>query len=171
MTKSIQNERDRRVLELYEKVLEIEQRLIPTGLHVFGRPSNSTEIADLLRMIASFDRPELEIRSLPDLVALSRAAKLMVSGDTGPTHIAAAVGTPVVALFGPTNPGRNGPWDEDDVVVSRYEACGCHYERKCSRDAAHWCLSTITERDTRQAIEARLQRAADRSIAAGRSTS
>jgi magnesium chelatase subunit H len=62
-------ERDRRVLELYEKVLEIEQRLIPTGLHVFGRPSDEAEIADLLRMVASFDRPELGIRSLPDLVA------------------------------------------------------------------------------------------------------
>jgi len=62
-------ERDRRVLELYEKVLEIEQRLIPTGLHVFGRPSDEAEIGDLLRMVASFDRPELGIRSLPDLVA------------------------------------------------------------------------------------------------------
>src|SRR6266478_6635420 len=62
-------ERDRRVLDLYEKVLEIEQRLIPTGLHVFGRPSDEAEIADLLRMVASFDRPELDIRSLPDLVA------------------------------------------------------------------------------------------------------
>lgn len=62
-------ERDRRVLELYEKVLEIEQRLIPTGLHVFGRASDDAEIADLLRMVASFDRPELDVRSLPDLVA------------------------------------------------------------------------------------------------------
>jgi magnesium chelatase subunit H len=62
-------ERDRRVLDLYEKVLEIEQRLIPTGLHVFGRPSDEAEIGDLLRMVASFDRPELGIRSLPDLVA------------------------------------------------------------------------------------------------------
>jgi magnesium chelatase subunit H len=62
-------ERDRRVLELYERVLEIEQRLIPTGLHVFGRASDNAETADLLRMVASFDRPELEVRSLPDLVA------------------------------------------------------------------------------------------------------
>jgi magnesium chelatase subunit H len=62
-------ERDKRVLDLYEKVLEIEQRLIPTGLHIFGRASDKAEIADLLRMVASFDRPELGIRSLPDLVA------------------------------------------------------------------------------------------------------
>jgi magnesium chelatase subunit H len=60
---------DRRALELYEKVLEIEQRLIPTGLHVFGRVSSDAELADLLIMVASFDRPELGIRSLPDLVA------------------------------------------------------------------------------------------------------
>src|SRR6266850_311340 len=63
------DERDRRVLELYEKVLEIEQRLIPTGLHIFGEPPGDRELGDLLRMVASFDRPELGIRSLPDLVA------------------------------------------------------------------------------------------------------
>src|SRR6185369_14921352 len=66
---SVNNERDRRVLELYEKVLEIEQRLIPTGLHVFGQAPDDPELGDLLRMVASFDRPELDIRSLPDLVA------------------------------------------------------------------------------------------------------
>jgi magnesium chelatase subunit H len=70
MTERANNDaRDRRVLELYEKVLEIEQRLIPTGLHVFGRAGNDAEISDLLRMVSSFDRPELQVRSLPDLVA------------------------------------------------------------------------------------------------------
>src|SRR5215210_5086667 len=62
-------DRDKRVLELYEKVLEVEQRLIPTGLHVFGRPSEDHEIIDLLRMVASFDRLELGIRSLTNLIA------------------------------------------------------------------------------------------------------
>ena len=62
-------ERDRRVLELCEQVSEIEARLIPTGLHVFGRASVETERADLLRMVASFDRPEAGARSLPQLVA------------------------------------------------------------------------------------------------------
>ena len=62
-------ERDRRVLKLYDQLSEIEQRLIPTGLHVFGCPSESGERADMLRMIASFDRPEAGARALPDLVA------------------------------------------------------------------------------------------------------
>ena len=62
-------DRDKRVLDLYEQLLEIEQRLIPTGLHVFGRPSQAQEKADVLRLIASFDRPESGARAITDLVA------------------------------------------------------------------------------------------------------
>jgi magnesium chelatase subunit H len=62
-------ERDARVMQLYEQLLEIEQRLIPTGLHIFGRALELQEKADLLRMVASFDRPEHGARSLPALVA------------------------------------------------------------------------------------------------------
>jgi len=62
-------ERDARVMRLYEQLLEIEQRLIPTGLHVFGRAAELHEKADLLRMVASFDRPEHGSRALPKLVA------------------------------------------------------------------------------------------------------
>ena len=72
MERSItKEERDRRVLDLYEQVLELEQRLIPTRLHVFGRASDSREVGDLLRMVASFDRPELGVRSLTNLIAES----------------------------------------------------------------------------------------------------
>ncbi len=62
-------ERDRRVLELCERVTEIEERLIPTGLHVFGRPSSASGRADMLRMVASFDRPEEGARALTELIA------------------------------------------------------------------------------------------------------
>ena len=61
--------RDARVLELYEELLEIEQRLIPTGLHILGQPSGRSEKTDLLKMIAAFDRPESKATALPDLVA------------------------------------------------------------------------------------------------------
>lgn len=61
--------RDRRVLELWEQVVEVERRLIPTGLHVFGRAAEERECADLLRAVASFDRPEAGARALPDLVS------------------------------------------------------------------------------------------------------
>jgi magnesium chelatase subunit H len=67
VTDNLSNEdRDARVFALYEQLVEVEQRLIPTGLHVFGRPSAAAEKTDLLKMIASFDRPEAGIRALPE---------------------------------------------------------------------------------------------------------
>ena len=63
--KSVANN-DAKVFALYEQLLEIEQRLIPTGLHVFGRASSAGEKTDLLKMIASFDRPEAGTRALPE---------------------------------------------------------------------------------------------------------
>jgi magnesium chelatase subunit H len=74
--------RDRRVLALYERMLEIEQRLIPTGLHVFGRVPDERAHRDMLRMVASFDRPERGVRALPALVAegLGLGAVLLQSG-------------------------------------------------------------------------------------------
>jgi ADP-heptose:LPS heptosyltransferase len=103
---------------------------------------------------ASFVAPTT---GLADVVAILREARLMISGDTGPTHIAGAVGTPIVALFGPTTPGRNGPWFPYDISISRYDACDCHYQRVCRRDPSRWCLGSITEDDVRSAIDRRLQ--------------
>lgn len=91
---------------------------------------------------------------LADVLALSRAASLMVSGDTGPLHIAAAVGTPTVSLFGPTDPLRNGPWAPDDVAVSRFGTCGCHYERRCHKPS--WCLGSIEIAEVTAAVQQRL---------------
>ena len=99
-----------------------------------------------------------------DLLELSRAAALMVSGDTGPLHIAGAAGTPIVAIFGPTDPARNGPWAPDDLVVSRYATCGCHYQRSCRQSA--WCLETVSVAEVTAAIQQRLGAAA-RSSAEG----
>jgi len=70
---------------------------------------------------------------ITDIFAMTQAARLVVSGDTGPLHIACAVGTPVVALFGPTSAGRNGPWSMDDRVIARTASCECLYQRLCSR--------------------------------------
>src|SRR5947207_9231065 len=62
-------ERDARVMRLSEELIEIEQRLVPTGLHILGRSAELREKADLLRMVASFDRPEQGAFALPSLVA------------------------------------------------------------------------------------------------------
>ena len=55
--------------------------------------------------------------SISELIALTRRARLFIGGDTGPMHLAAALKIPVVALFGPTNPARNGPFGVASVVL------------------------------------------------------
>jgi heptosyltransferase I len=55
--------------------------------------------------------------SITDLIALMRRAKLFIGGDTGPLHLAAALRVPVVAIFGPTDPARNGPYGTHSVVL------------------------------------------------------
>jgi lipopolysaccharide heptosyltransferase I len=55
--------------------------------------------------------------SVSQLIALTRRSSLFVGGDTGPMHLAAALGVPVVALFGPTRPERNGPYATRSVVL------------------------------------------------------
>jgi heptosyltransferase-1 len=55
--------------------------------------------------------------SVSELIALTRRARLLIGGDTGPMHLAAALKIPVVAIFGPTNPARNGPFGTRSIVL------------------------------------------------------
>jgi lipopolysaccharide heptosyltransferase I len=93
--------------------------------------------------------------SVSDLAALMRSAALAISGDTGPLHIAAAVGTPIVGLFGPTRPERNGPWEPRDVVISMSDTCVCHHKRQCLRGAP--CINEIAVEQVVAAAERRLR--------------
>lgn len=55
--------------------------------------------------------------SVSELIAVIRRAKLFIGGDTGPMHLAAALNVPVVAIFGPTDPARNGPYGNPSIVL------------------------------------------------------
>jgi len=91
---------------------------------------------------------------IADIVALARGAAVMVSGDTGPTHIATAVGTPLVGIYGPTRPVRNGPLALEDVTVTRDAICQCHHLRRCKLD--RMCLLDIEVAEVLAAVERRL---------------
>jgi heptosyltransferase-1 len=67
--------------------------------------------------------------SLTQLIALTRRACLFVGGDTGPMHLAAALGIPVVAIFGPTNPARNGPFGTRSIVLRSSSSVTSHARR------------------------------------------
>jgi lipopolysaccharide heptosyltransferase I len=92
--------------------------------------------------------------TIVDIVALARDARVMVSGDTGPLHLGGAVGTPLVALFGPTRPERNGPWAVADLTVSRVDRCSCLYERRCRLPVP--CIDDIGVDEVMEAVRRRL---------------
>lgn len=75
--------------------------------------------------------------SITELIALTRHAKLFVGGDTGPLHLAAALRIPVVAIFGPTDPVRNGPYRTSDAarsIVLRSPASPTTHSRNAQPD-------------------------------------
>jgi lipopolysaccharide heptosyltransferase I len=67
--------------------------------------------------------------SLTELIAVARRACLFIGGDTGPMHLAAALGVPVAAIFGPTDPARNGPYGTRSIVL-RSPASTTSHERR-----------------------------------------
>lgn len=111
---------------------------------------------DLYRRIAASCRApaprHLQVQFL-ELVPLCRRARLFVGGDTGPFHLACAVGTPAVGIFGPTSPVRNGPLSSEDEVVVHELACSFCYGRRCP--TANECMD-ITVSEVFEAVVRRL---------------
>lgn len=92
--------------------------------------------------------------TLLELVELSRRARLMVAADTGPIHLACAVRTPVVGLYGPTEPARNGPFSPNDVTVRRRPVCAPCHRRHCS--VHEGVMEAITPAEVLAAVDRRL---------------
>jgi heptosyltransferase-1 len=67
--------------------------------------------------------------TITELIALTRRARLFIGGDTGPMHLAAALRVPVVAIFGPTDPARNGPYGTPSIVLRSAESVTSHARR------------------------------------------
>lgn len=80
--------------------------------------------------------------SLKELAAVIRRAKFLVTADSGPMHIAAALNVPVLAVFGPTSPARTGPYGKMHTIIRSDLPCSPCYRRKPCED---WkCMSGIT---------------------------
>jgi ADP-heptose:LPS heptosyltransferase len=99
-------------------------------------------------------RPAATPLGLGPLMALLRGAKFVVSADTGPLHLASALGAPVIGLYGPTDPSRNGPYSSSDVVVRNPHASVTTYRREESYSPA---MLSITVDQVLAAIECRLR--------------
>lgn len=135
-------------LELITK-LQAEQRgkIILTG--------GSQEKELVARIAAKLEnKPVVAVGwDLSETIALIKKFKVLVCGNTGVMHIAAAVKTPVVALHGPTNPKKWGPWGENHTIITAHKACSpCLYlgfEYACHD---YTCMNSISVSEVYQAV-------------------
>ncbi|HZQ69485.1 MAG TPA: glycosyltransferase family 9 protein [Terriglobales bacterium] len=81
--------------------------------------------------------------SITELIAVTRRASLFIGGDTGPLHLAASLGVPVVGIYGPTNPARNGPYGTRSIVLRSANSVTSHSRRAQPEEG----LLTITAHD------------------------
>ncbi len=119
--------------------------------------TGSPEEEDLIREVLDRAAPSASGHfpsTLTQLIALARRAKLFIGGDTGPLHLAAAVGTPIVAIYGPTHPDRNGPFSPADITLTNFGPIN-HTRR--GHDPAY--LPGISVEAVLEAVEQRLARA------------
>ena len=86
------------------------------------------------------------------LPSLLRQAAALITNDSGPMHIAAAVGTPVVALFGPTDPRKTGPYGKGHSVLSHPVECSPCFRRDCTRQVRLECLLEVEPNQVVQAV-------------------
>ena len=114
-------------------------------------PEQLDQVRQLQSMIhhPAFIPPET---TLPQLGALLKRCTLVVSNDSGPMHIAAAVGTPVLGIYGPTNPGLQGPYGEKNATVRRegLDCLGCNLT---SCPIGHPCMNELTAAMVLKAVE------------------
>lgn len=139
-----------------ERFAELADRLAARGRAVVftGSPGDREEIG---RIIAAMRAPAANLAgatSLLELAALYEMAKVVVSTDTGPMHIAAATGTPVVAIFGATAPWRTGPWGKQHQVVRVELACSPCLKKHCPRERE--CLRWVSVAMVAAAVEGKL---------------
>lgn len=109
-----------------EDVLDITSRMKTDGINLAGQTT------------------------LPQLAEIYKSAAIVITTDSGPMHLAAAVGTPVVALFGPTNPARTGPYGVGHTVISSGLPCSPCLLKKC---ATGQCMKDIMPAEVLEAAK------------------
>jgi len=96
-----------------------------------GAPEDTETVQNILSRMKSSAVDLTGKTSLKTLAALYETADVLISTDTGPMHLGAAVNTPVVALFGPTAPWRTGPMGEQHQVIRADLPCSPCFKRQC----------------------------------------
>ena len=139
--------------ENYAALIRRLETEIPWKVLFTGSPAEAATVQEILKQGEA--RQAVYFPStLLQFVALARRARLYVGCDTGPLHLAAAVGTPIVAIYGPTDPARNGPFSPNDIVLWNHGSI--NYTRRAPKPSY---ISGISVDSVFAAIRERLRKA------------
>lgn len=109
---------------------------------LLGGPSEQTFAQEVSRTLEGTVTNLSGQTSLRDLIGIFSRARLALGPDSGPMHIAAATGTPVISLWGATSPARSAPWGSEELVLRGPAACSPCYIRRCR--IGRRCMQRIT---------------------------
>ncbi|PLX89188.1 MAG: lipopolysaccharide heptosyltransferase II, partial [Desulfuromonas sp.] len=112
---------------------------------IIGGPGEKEIGHDIERVMKSRPRNLVGTTSVREMMAVINACRLIVTNDSGPMHVAAALNVPVVAIFGPTDHTTTYPWCEHYKIVRSNVDCAPCLKRKCPTD--HCCMLNVTVDD------------------------
>ncbi len=151
--------------ERFARVAKALRDRLGAGLVLIGGPEERAELRRVAGRIEGANgdggpaiAAKLGLRYLP---ALLRGVDLLITNDSGPMHVAAAVGTPVVAVFGPTDPKRTGPYGDRNRVLRADIPCSPCLSRRCGNPERLLCMRMIGEREVLSAAEELLRKGKD----------
>jgi lipopolysaccharide heptosyltransferase II len=125
-----------------------------------GAPADLPLIESLLRRVQEQAINLAGKTSLPQLVALLQRADLVISGDSGPMHIAAAVGTPLIAIHGPTDPALSGPISPTATILRSDIWCSPCYNARDTADCRFFttqCMKNILPQQVLEVVRDKLK--------------
>jgi lipopolysaccharide heptosyltransferase II len=138
-------------LERFAEVIDALLKKYKARVVLTGSPAEEP-FGDRLQELTSAEFVNLVGKTdLRQLGALIERMSFYITGDSGPMHIAAAVNTPTIALFGPTSPIRHAPYGAGHVVIQKQVKCSPCYERTCRKN--HECMKAIEVKDVLQHAE------------------
>ena len=127
-----------------ERFARVADQLLAKGMAVVfsGGPQDVRGIEEIRAAMAGKAVSLAGRTTLKELAALYERVEVLITTDTGPMHLAAAAGAPVVALFGPTAPWRTGPFGSGHKILRAEMACSPCLKKHCDREQA--CMGQIT---------------------------
>lgn len=142
--------------ERFARVADHIQRECGGHVILAGGQSDLSVVADVQAFMETKALSVAGRTSLLQLGAIVKRCRLFLGTDNGPMHLAAAVGTPVVALFGPTNPAVWGPWGKGHTILYKRNGgeCGaCHHAGVCL-EGEEGCMKQISVEEVVSAVRA-----------------